>query len=129
MSDLVKLVTEWDKIEFESGDDIRRYRQLLQAIGSEMYTKVYMDADILAATLGAYKGKWFEFGAGVRLRARLVSSHLKVGAEGPKILGVAVAKMHSSYIRHFVNPELAAKAAKTGATTTKGKSFKIKEAE
>ncbi|MEU0940723.1 hypothetical protein [Embleya sp. NPDC005971] len=124
MSRLVKLAAELEKADFTSDTDIVKYRNTLRALGAEIYMIVSMDAEVLQATLGQYKGQWYQFGAGTRLRAKMVASHLKVAAEAAKLIGISGAKMHASFQRHYVKPELEAKAAKSRKPTGK-KGFTI----
>lgn len=109
MSNLNRLVTELEKIEFNSDKDIDRYARTAKRLARELYLQIGMDADMLQATLSQYKGRWFEFGQVSKVKARLVAAHLKVSAEGVKAFGTGAAKMHGSFKRHFAEPERAAR--------------------
>ncbi|MEV7940871.1 hypothetical protein AB0O82_32680 [Kitasatospora sp. NPDC088264] len=110
IGNLPQLVTEITKIEFKTSEDLMRYAKLTRQIGLELYMRMSMDADVIAAILGRYKGRWFTFGVQSKVRGKLVGAHLKLGAEAVKIFGLAGIKMYSSYIKHFVKPEIEAKA-------------------
>jgi hypothetical protein len=112
MGNLVKVAAEIERIqEFRTDRDIIRYGQLVRKFAQEVFLRVSMDAEVIQATLSEYKGRWFEFGVGNKVRARLVAAHLKVGAEGAKVLGVAAVRMAKAFERHFVKPEHEARAA------------------
>lgn len=107
--DLVKLVETFQDIELRNNEDIHQYEQLARAIGSELYLLMHFHADELEARLSRYTGKWYTFGVTSKARARLVSARLRIGAEGFKAAAVAGVKMHSAFVRHFVDPERIAK--------------------
>lgn len=109
-SDLVKLIQQLEKIEFRTDRDLYRYARILRAIGLELYMRVGMDADMVTAILGQYKGKWYTFGLQSKLRAKLVGAHLRGGASAAKVLGLSGVKMYASFVKHFIKPEQEAEA-------------------
>ncbi|MFC9916342.1 hypothetical protein [Streptomyces sp. NPDC127197] len=123
---LAKLVTDWQKIQITSSEDLYKYGLLVRQIGLEMSMRMAMDADVIAAVLSQYKGKWYTFGVQSKIRGRLVSAHLKVGAEAMRLAGLSGPKMYASFIKHFVKPEI--EARDKGKKNGKG-AFTIKEAE
>ncbi len=125
LNNMPKLVAELCKIEFKTSEDLLRYAKLTRQIGLELHMRMAMDADVIAAILGRYKGRWFTFGVQSKVRGKLVGAHLKLGAEAVKIFGLAGIKMYSSYIKHFVKPEIEAKAK---GERNKADGFTISEA-
>lgn len=124
-SNLPRLVAELERIEFNSDKDIDRYTRLIKAIGTELYLRAGLDAEVLQATLGRYKGRWYLFGVDVKVRAKLVAAHLKISAEAAKAYAVGAIRMHAAFRRHFVEPE---QEAKRKARHAKGKgNFRIGE--
>ena len=106
MSNLTKHIADLEKIEFESDKDVERYAKTAKRVAQELHLRIGMDADMLQATLGQYRGRWFDFGnIGPRTRARLVAGHLKVSAEAVRAFGTGAARMHGSFRKHFLEPE------------------------
>jgi hypothetical protein len=124
VSQLTKLAEDLEKIEFTSDQDIRLYVRTLHRFSQELYLRIGMDAEVLQAILSQYKGRWYHFGAGSKIKARLVAAHLRVGAEGAKLLGVSAVKMHASFRKHFVEPEM---RAKNGGHRRRGDTFRISD--
>jgi hypothetical protein len=125
MGNLVSVAAEIEKIhEFTTDKDITRYAQLVRRFAQEVYLRTSMDAEVIQATLSEYRGRWFEFGVGNKVRAKIVAAHLKVGAEGVKVLGVAAIRMDRAFQRHFVKPEHDARRARARG---KARDFRIEE--
>lgn len=120
MSSLSKYIAELEKIEFNSDKDIDRYAKTLKRVSRELHQRIGMDADMLGATLGQYKGRWYEFGLGSKARGRLVAAHLRVSAEAVRACGVGAAKMHGAFRKHFVEPERQARAAQERSRRGRG---------
>ncbi|MCL7382194.1 hypothetical protein [Streptomyces sp. 35G-GA-8] len=119
-SNLAKLVQQLEKIEFRTDRDLYQYARILRAIGLELHMRVGMDADMVSAILGQYKGKWYTFGVQSKIRARLVGAHLKGGADAAKVLGLSGVKMYASFVKHFIQPEIdAEKKAREGKDAKK----------
>ncbi|MFD7667784.1 hypothetical protein [Streptomyces sp. NPDC059788] len=114
-TNLAQLVARLEKIEFRTDRDLYNYARILRAIGLELYMRVGMDADMVAAILSQYKGKWYTFGLQSKVRGKLVGAHLRAGAAAAKILGLSGVKMYASFVKHFIKPEIEAeKAARQG---------------
>ncbi|MFF2123475.1 hypothetical protein ACFVXH_39725 [Kitasatospora sp. NPDC058184] len=112
-SNLARLVQQLEKVEFVTDRDLFTYAKLLRRIGLELHMRIGMDADVVAAVLSQYKGRWFLFGLDSKGRGKLVGAHLRAGSAAAKILGLAGVKMYASFVKHFVKPEVeAAQAAK-----------------
>ncbi|MEU3226789.1 hypothetical protein ABZ695_27015 [Streptomyces sp. NPDC006976] len=107
-SNLSQLVQQLEKIEFTTDRDLYQYARISRAIGLELHMRIAMDADIIAAILSQYKGKWWTFGAQSKIRAKLVAAHLKSGAAAAKVLGLSGVKMYASFVKHFIQPEIEA---------------------
>ncbi|MFE3995177.1 hypothetical protein ACFXPW_26280 [Streptomyces goshikiensis] len=107
-SNLSELIKQLEKIEFTSDRDLYQYARILRAIGLELHMRIGMDADMVGAILSQYKGKWWTFGAQSKIRAKLVSAHLKGGASAAKVLGLSGVKMYASFVKHFIQPEIEA---------------------
>ncbi|MFF2927175.1 hypothetical protein ACFVTP_33025 [Streptomyces celluloflavus] len=114
-TNLAQLIAALEKIEFRTDRDLYQYARILRAIGLELNLRIAMDADVVAAILSQYKGKWFTFGVQSKVRGKLVGAHLRGGAAAAKVLGLSGVKMYASFIRHFVQPEIEAeKRAREG---------------
>lgn len=124
-SDLVKLIQQLEKIEFRTDRDLYNYARILRQIGMELYMRVGMDADMIAAILSQYKGKWYTFGVQSKLRAKLVGAHLKGGASAAKVLGLSGVKMYASFVKHFIKPEQEAEAEARKGKGSKKPGFSI----
>lgn len=123
-TDLPKLVAQWQNVELASTKDLKAYAKLTRNIGQEMYLDMHFHAHELEARLRKYKGHWYTFGATSRIKARLVSARLKVGAEGFKVAGTAGTKMISAFERHFMMLERQARARRKKA---KAGGFKLED--
>ncbi|SFD74470.1 hypothetical protein [Streptomyces aidingensis] len=99
------MIARIERIELRSNRDVLALAKAINHLGRELHLILGMRAEELQATLGQYKGRWFTFGAGSKVRARLVAAHLKVSAEAAKALGVGALKMAHAFDRHFVKPE------------------------
>ncbi|MFD4764252.1 hypothetical protein ACFWOJ_37190 [Streptomyces sp. NPDC058439] len=108
-----------ERIEFRSDKDILALAKAINHLGRELHLILGMRAEELNGVLSQYKGKWYTFGASSRVKARLVSAHLKVSAEAAKALGVGALKMAHAFDRHFVKPEQEAKQRRNGQTARK----------
>ncbi|MGW2393941.1 hypothetical protein ACWCYK_31285 [Streptomyces lydicamycinicus] len=107
-TNLSQLVTKLEKVEFRTDRDLYTYARILRAIGLELSMRVAMDADVVAAILSQYKGKWYTFGLQSKVRGKLVGAHLRAGASAAKALGLSGVKMYASFVRHFIQPEIEA---------------------
>lgn len=105
MADLVKLIQQFQNAELMTSKDVIAYGKLLRQIGNELYLQSYFRADELEAALKNYKGKWYHFGASTRIRAKLVTAHLRIGADGVAAWALSGVKMTHSFHKHFVGPE------------------------
>ncbi|MFE0654178.1 hypothetical protein ACFVZH_37105 [Streptomyces sp. NPDC059534] len=119
-----RMIYAIEKIEIRSDRDILALAKAINHLGRELHLILGMRAEEINGVLSTYKGKWYTFGASSRVRARLVSAHLKVSAEAAKALGVGALKMAAAFDRHFVKPEAEAKSARSGKTAPK-KTFTI----
>jgi hypothetical protein len=117
--DLPKLVRQFTQFEFNNNEDVKRYAKLVRTIGAELYLHTHFHASEVEAKLSRYRGRWYQFGMGAKVRARLVAARLRIGAEACKAWGVSGIKMHAAFEKHFVAPERTAKQAasrkRTGA--------------
>jgi hypothetical protein len=104
-----RLIHTVERIEIRSDRDILALAKAINHLGRELHLILGMRAEEINGVLSTYKGKWFTFGASSRVKARLVSAHLKVSAEAAKALGVGALKMGYAFDRHFVKPEQEAK--------------------
>ncbi|MEU9797198.1 hypothetical protein AB0E27_42830 [Streptomyces sparsogenes] len=104
-----RLIYAVERIEFRNDRDILALAKAINHLGRELHLILGMRAEELNGVLSTYKGKWYTFGASSRVKARLVSAHLKVSAEAAKALGVGALKMAHAFDRHFVKPEQEAK--------------------
>ncbi|MFG2220462.1 hypothetical protein ACGFN1_37640 [Streptomyces sp. NPDC048685] len=118
-SNLGQLIKQLENIEFKTDRDLYNYAKILRAIGFELYMRIGMDADMVSAILGQYKGKWYTFGVQSKIRAKLVGGHLRAGSTAAKVLGLSGVKMYASFVKHFIRPEQEAEAE---ARKGKGKS-------
>ncbi|MFD3572168.1 hypothetical protein [Streptomyces sp. NPDC058667] len=119
-----RMIYAIERIEIRSDRDILALAKAINHLGRELHLILGMRAEEINGVLSTYKGKWYTFGASSRVKARLVSAHLKVSAEAAKALGVGALKMASAFDRHFVKPEAEAKRARSGKTAPK-KTFTI----
>lgn len=113
------LIHAIERIEFKSDKDILALAKAINHLGRELHLILGMRAEEINGVLSTYKGKWYTFGTGSRVKARLVSAHLKVSAEAAKALGVGALKMAHSFDRHFVKPEQEARRKANGKTARK----------
>ncbi|WP_327317854.1 hypothetical protein [Streptomyces sp. NBC_01235] len=111
-----RLIYAIERIEIRSDKDILALAKAINHLGRELYLILGMRAEELNGVLSQYRGKWYTFGAQSRIKARLVSAHLKVSAEAAKALGVGALKMAHAFDRHFVKPEQEAKQKRNGKT-------------
>lgn len=114
-----RLIYAIERIEFKSDKDILLLAKAINRLGRELHLILGMRAEEINGVLSTYKGKWYTFGASSRVKARLVSAHLKVSAEAAKALGVGALKMGHAFDRHFVKPEREAKERRTGKKTAR----------
>lgn len=121
-----RMIYAVEKIELRSDRDILALAKAVNHLGRELHLILGMRAEEINGVLSTYKGKWYTFGASSRVKARLVSAHLKVSAEAAKALGVGALKMAHAFDRHFVKPEQEAKARRNGQKPPR-KSFTIGE--
>ncbi|MFJ2477750.1 hypothetical protein ACIOWI_33055 [Streptomyces sp. NPDC087659] len=112
-----RLIHAVERIEIRSDKDILALAKAINHLGRELHLILGMRAEEINGVLSTYKGKWYTFGASSRVKARLVSAHLKVSAEAAKALGVGALKMAHAFDRHFVKPEQEAKQRRNGKTT------------
>ncbi|MFJ5099361.1 hypothetical protein [Streptomyces sp. NPDC088557] len=119
-----RLIYAVEKIEIRSDRDIIQFARAVNRLGRELHLILGMRAEEINGVLSTYKGKWYHFGASSRVKARLVSAHLKVSAEAAKAIGVGALKMAASFDRHFVKPEQEARQA-SGKKTAPKKTFTI----
>jgi hypothetical protein len=108
-----------ERIEIRSDRDILALAKAINHLGRELHLILGMRAEEINGVLSTYKGKWYTFGASSRVKARLVSAHLKVSAEAAKALGVGALKMAHAFDRHFVKPEQEAKQRRNGKTAAR----------
>ncbi|MFC8010838.1 hypothetical protein [Streptomyces cinereoruber] len=108
-----RLIYMVERIEIRSNRDIVALARAINHLGRELHLILGMRAEEINGVLSTYKGSWYTFGASSRVKARLVSAHLKVSAEAAKALGVGALKMAAAFDRHFVQPEREAKAARS----------------
>jgi hypothetical protein len=109
-----RLIYAVERIEIRSDKDILALGKAINHLGRELHLILGMRAEEINGVLSTYKGKWYTFGASSRVKARLVSAHLKVSAEAAKALGVGALKMAHAFNRHFVKPEQEAKQRRNG---------------
>lgn len=109
-----RLIYMVEKIEIRSDKDILAMAKAINHLGRELHLILGMRAEEINGVLSTYKGKWYTFGASSRVKARLVSAHLKVSAEAAKALGVGALKMAHAFDRHFVKPEQEARDKRNG---------------
>ncbi|MFJ8195213.1 hypothetical protein ACIQ8D_36590 [Streptomyces sp. NPDC096094] len=109
-----RLIYLVERIEIRSDKDIYAMAKAINHLGRELHLILGMRAEEINGVLSQYKGHWYTFGAASRVKARLVSAHLKVSAEAAKALGVGALKMAHAFDRHFVKPEQEAKAKRNG---------------
>lgn len=104
-----------ERIEITSDKDVIALGKAINHLGRELHLILGMRAEELQAVLGQYKGRWYTFGAGSKVKARLVAAHLKVAAEAAKAIGVGALKMSHAFQRHFIAPEQEARRRANGA--------------
>ncbi|GGZ29799.1 hypothetical protein [Streptomyces nitrosporeus] len=121
-----RLIHLVERIEIRSDKDILALARAINHLGRELHLILGMRAEEINGVLSTYKGKWYTFGASSRVKARLVSAHLKVSGEAAKALGVGALKMAHAFDRHFVKPEQEAKRRRNGQKPAR-KSFSIGE--
>ncbi|MFI2620557.1 hypothetical protein [Streptomyces sp. NPDC018584] len=114
-----RMIYALERIEIRSDKDIFALAKAINHLGRELHLILGMRAEEINGVLSTYKGRWYTFGASSRIKARLVSAHLKVSAEAAKALGVGALKMAHAFDRHFIKPEQeAARRPKTPARPT-----------
>ena len=116
------MITAIERIEFRGEKDIIDLAKAVNRLGRELHFIISMRAEEINGVLSTYKGKWYTFGASSRIKARLVSAHLKVSAEAAKALGVGALKMAHAFDRHFIKPE---QDAKRQRSNTRRREFTI----
>ena len=121
-----RLIHAVEQIEIRNNKDILALAKAINLLGRELHLILGMRAEEINAVLSQYKGRWYTFGASSRVKARLVSAHLKVSAEAAKALGVGALKMAHAFNRHFVLPEQEAKSRRNGQSTRR--EFTIEDA-
>ncbi|MGW3304696.1 hypothetical protein [Streptomyces rubiginosohelvolus] len=121
-----RLIHLVERIEIRSDKDILALAKAINHLGRELHLILGMRAEEINGVLSTYKGKWYTFGASSRVKARLVSAHLKVSGEAAKALGVGALKMAAAFDRHFVKPEREARQRRNGTRPAR-KSFSIGE--
>lgn len=109
-----RLIYAVERIEIRNDKDILALAKAINHLGRELHLILGMRAEEINGVLSQYKGQWFTFGAASRVKARLVSAHLKVSAEAAKALGVGALKMAWAFDRHFVKPEQEARQRRSG---------------
>lgn len=114
-----RLIHMVERIEIRSDRDIYAMAKAINHLGRELHLILGMRAEEINGVLSQYKGHWYTFGAASRVKARLVSAHLKVSAEAAKALGVGALKMAHAFDRHFVKPEQEARQKRTGQAPRK----------
>lgn len=123
-----RLIYMVERIELKSDKDILALAKAINHLGRELHLILGMRAEEVNGVLSTYKGKWYTFGASSKIKARLVSAHLKVSGEAAKALGVGALKMAHAFNRHFVIPEREAHQRRYGTTPRqKRRSFTIGE--
>lgn len=110
------MIAAVERIEFRSEKDILDLAKAVNRLGRELHFILSMRAEEINGVLSTYKGRWYTFGASSRVKARLVSMHLKVSAEAAKALGVGALKMAHAFDRHFIKPEQEAQRKRNGKT-------------
>ncbi|MEV7282906.1 hypothetical protein [Streptomyces sp. NPDC093111] len=120
-----RLIYAVERIEIRSDRDILALAKAINRLGRELHLILGMRAEEVQGVLSTYKGRWYTFGTGSRVRARLVAAHLRVSAEAAKALGVGALKMAHAFDRHFVKPEQEAKRARSGQAAPKKREFTI----
>ncbi|WP_371637724.1 hypothetical protein OG988_40660 [Streptomyces zaomyceticus] len=110
-----RLIYAIERIEIRNQRDILALAKAINLLGRELHLILGMRAEEINGVLSTYKGAWYTFGASSKVKARLVSAHLKVSAEAAKALGVGALKMAAAFDRHFVQPEREAKNARKAA--------------
>jgi hypothetical protein len=118
-----RLIYAVEKIEIRSSKDIVALAKAINRLGRELHLILGMRAEEINGVLSTYKGKWYTFGASSRVKARLVSAHLKVSAEAAKALGVGALKMAHALDRHFIKPEQEARGRR--ATKASRREFTV----
>lgn len=108
------MIAAIERIEFHDEKDILSLAAAVNRLGRELNFILSMRAEEINAVLSTYKGRWYTFGASSRVKARLVSMHLKVSAEAAKALGVGALKMAHAFDRHFIKPEQEAQRKRSG---------------
>ncbi|MFG2130504.1 hypothetical protein ACGFNV_22180 [Streptomyces sp. NPDC048751] len=119
-----RLIYAVERIEIRNSKDILALAKAINHLGRELHLILGMRAEEINGVLSTYKGKWYTFGASSRVKARLVSAHLKVSAEAAKALGVGALKMAYAMNRHFIKPEQEARARRNG-TKPKSREFTV----
>ncbi|KOG33303.1 hypothetical protein [Streptomyces resistomycificus] len=109
------MISAIERIEFRNEKDIIDLAKAINRLGRELHFIISMRAEEINGVLSTYKGHWYTFGASSRVKARLVSAHLKVSAEAAKALGVGALKMAHAFDRHFIKPEQDARNKQRGA--------------
>ncbi|WP_371558709.1 hypothetical protein OG416_38950 [Streptomyces longwoodensis] len=118
-----RLIYAVERIEIRNSKDIITLAKAINRLGRELHLILGMRAEEINGVLSTYKGKWYTFGASSRVKARLVSAHLKVSAEAAKALGVGALKMAHALDRHFIKPEQEARGRRT--TKPKNREFTV----
>lgn len=114
-----RLIHMVERIEIRNDKDILALAKAINHLGRELHLILGMRAEEINGVLSTYKGKWYTFGASSRVKARLVSAHLKVSAEAAKALGTGALKMAWAFDRHFVKPEQEARDRRNGKKTAR----------
>lgn len=100
-SELKRIMADLEKIEFETGSDIRHYLETTRKLSRALATELLFSAQELEAALkelppGAGEGR-----LAMRKKAKAVARHLHRAAEAQQAVGVQATRTWGSLHKHF----------------------------
>ena len=100
-SELKKIMSDLEMIEFNTGSDIRKYTETVRKLSRALAVELEFSAQELEAALRYLPPGPSESTLGVRRKARSVARHLRRAAEGQRVVGVEAVRTWGSLRKHF----------------------------
>ncbi|WP_017578566.1 hypothetical protein [Nocardiopsis kunsanensis] len=96
-----KLVAELEKIELNTGSDIRKYTERVRRLSRALAMELEYSAQELEAGLRDLPPASGQSRIGVRKRSKQVAKHLRRAAEAQRLVGVEGVRTWGSVTKHF----------------------------
>lgn len=100
-SELKRIMSDLEMIEFETGSDIRRYTETVRKLSRALAVELEFSAQELEAALKELPPGPGESRLAMRRKARSVARHLRRAAEGQRVVGVEAVRTWGSMLKHF----------------------------